>query len=61
VHRIKNWAGDGRLPGEAVARILDDGRRQRTRILNEVQSLYLFADRFGRPGNGVVSVNWWKK
>jgi hypothetical protein len=47
VHRIKNSAGDGRLPGEAVARILDDGRRQRTRILNEVQSLYLFADRFG--------------
>jgi len=36
----------------AVARILGDGRRQRTRIFSELQSHYLFADRFGRPGKG---------
>ena len=36
----------------AVARILGDGRRQRTRVFNELQSHYLFADRFGRPGKG---------
>ena len=36
----------------AVARILGDGRRQRTRSFAEVQSHYLFADRFGRPGKG---------
>jgi transposase len=36
----------------AVARILGDGRRQRTRTFNELQSHYLFADRFGRPGKG---------
>jgi transposase len=36
----------------AVARILGDGTRQRTRIFNELQSQYLFADRFGRPGKG---------
>ena len=34
----------------AVARILGDGRRQRTRVFSELQSHYLFADRFGRPG-----------
>lgn len=34
----------------AVARILGDGTRQRTRIFSELQSHYLFADRFGRPG-----------
>jgi hypothetical protein len=28
----------------AVARILGDGRRQRTRTFNELQSHYLFAD-----------------
>jgi transposase len=36
----------------AVARILGDGRRQRTRAFSELQSHYLFADRFGRPGKG---------
>ncbi len=36
----------------AVARILGDGTRQRTRVFAELQSHYLFADRFGRPGKG---------
>jgi transposase len=36
----------------AVARILGDGMRQRTRAFAELQSHYLFADRFGRPGKG---------
>src|SRR5512134_2871559 len=36
----------------AVARILGDGKRQRTRVFSELQSHYLFADRFGRPGKG---------
>ena len=36
----------------AVARILDDGTRQRTRVFSELQSHYLFTDRFGRPGKG---------
>ena len=36
----------------AVARILGDGRRQRTRVFGELQSHYLFEDRFGRPGKG---------
>ena len=36
----------------AVARILGDGRRQRTRAFAELQSHYLFEDRFGRPGKG---------
>jgi len=36
----------------AVARILDDGRRQRTRMFSELQSHHLFEDRFGRPGKG---------
>jgi len=35
-----------------VARILGDGVRQRTRVFSELQSHYLFADRFGRPGKG---------
>ena len=34
----------------AVARILGDGRRSRTRVFTELQSHYLFSDRFGRPG-----------
>ena len=34
----------------AVARILGDGRRKRTRAFTELQSHYLFEDRFGRPG-----------
>ena len=36
----------------AVARILGDGKRQRTRAFSELTSHYLFADRFGRPGKG---------
>mgnify|MGYP003131815035 CR=1 FL=1 len=36
----------------AVARICGDGRRGRTRAFTELQSHYLFADRFGRPGKG---------
>jgi len=35
-----------------VARILGDGTRERTRVFSELQSHYLFADRFGRPGKG---------
>ena len=40
-----------------VVRILGDGKRQRTRVFAELQSHYLFQDRFGRPakGNDVVS------
>ena len=38
----------------AVARILGDGRRRRTRAFTELQSQYLFSDRFGRPGKGKV-------
>ena len=36
----------------AVGRILGDGTRQRTRGFAELQSHYLFLDRFGRPGKG---------
>jgi transposase len=36
----------------AVGRILGDGTRQRTRAFVELQSHYLFLDRFGRPGKG---------
>lgn len=36
----------------AVARILGDGKRQRTRVFTELQSHYLFRDRFGRPAKG---------
>ena len=36
----------------AVARILGDGKRQRTRVFSELRSQYLFEDRFGRPGKG---------
>jgi len=36
----------------AVARILGDGTRQRTRVFSELQSHYLFQDKFGRPGKG---------
>ncbi len=36
----------------AVAEILGDGTRQRTRAFSELQSHYLFEDRFGRPGKG---------
>ena len=35
-----------------MARILGDGKRQRTRVFSELRSHYLFEDRFGRPGKG---------
>ena len=36
----------------AVARILGDGTRQKTQVFSELQSHYLFEERFGRPGKG---------
>jgi transposase len=36
----------------AVARILGGEQRQRTRAFSELQSYYLFADKFGRPARG---------
>ncbi len=36
----------------AVAKILGDGRRTRTKSFGELQSRYLFEDRFGRPAKG---------
>jgi transposase len=36
----------------AVAKILGNGKRQRTRVFTELQSHYLFQDRFGRPAKG---------
>ena len=40
----------------AVARILGDGKRQRTRVFSELQSHYLFEDRFGRWGMAKLGV-----
>ena len=37
----------------AVARVLGDGKRRRTRAFSELTSHYLFEDRFGRPGKGI--------
>jgi transposase len=36
----------------AVARILGDGTRMKTRAFSELQSHYLFAEKFGRPAKG---------
>jgi transposase len=36
----------------AVAKILAGTERQRTRAFSELQSHYLFADKFGRPAKG---------
>src|ERR1019366_6224789 len=36
----------------AVARILGDGTRQKTRAFSELQSHYLFSEKFGRPAKG---------
>jgi hypothetical protein len=36
----------------AVAKILGNGKRQRTRAFTELVSHYLFRERFGRPGKG---------
>src|ERR687893_1843044 len=38
--------------GLAVARLLGDGTRERTRGFAELRSHHLFLDRFGRPGKG---------
>jgi hypothetical protein len=35
-----------------VARILGDGERMKTRAFSELQSHYLFAEKFGRPARG---------
>ena len=47
--RSRSWAGSRRSilydnTRLAVARILGDGRRQRTRVFSELQSQYLFED-----------------
>ena len=45
-----------------VAKILGDGRRQRTRAFTGLQSHYLFDDRFGRPGKATTKARlraWW--
>ena len=36
----------------AVAKILGNGKRQRTKAFSELQSHYLFEDKFGRPAKG---------
>lgn len=36
----------------AVAKIVKGGKRLRSQMFAELQSHYLFADRFGRPGKG---------
>ena len=36
----------------AVARILGDGERKKTQAFSELESHYLFRDKFGRPGKG---------
>ncbi|MFP5209297.1 MAG: IS21 family transposase [Acidobacteriota bacterium] len=36
----------------AVARILGDGERKKTRAFSELQSHYLFGEKFGRPAKG---------
>ena len=36
----------------AVAQILGDGTRSKTQAFSELQSHYLFAEKFGRPGKG---------
>ncbi len=36
----------------AVAKILGSEERQKTRAFSELQSYYLFADKFGRPAKG---------
>src|ERR1700738_3709003 len=50
------WQKSGRRPSHntrlAVARIVKGGRRLRSQMFAELQSHYLFDDRFGRPGKG---------
>jgi len=38
----------------AVAHILGDGERQKTRAFSELQSYYLFAEKFGRPARATI-------
>jgi hypothetical protein len=51
-----SWPESGRRPSHntklALARILGDGQRARTRAFTELVSHFLFRDRFGRPGKG---------
>jgi transposase len=51
-------AESGRRPSHnlkiAVARILGDGKRQRTHAFTELVSHYLFEDRFGRPAKAMT-------
>ncbi len=57
---VAAFAFFGRVPASilydntklAVARILGNGTRERTRVFSELQSHYVFADRFGRAGKG---------
>ena len=42
----------------AMAKILGDGRRKRTRAFTELQSHYLFKDRFGRPARATTRARW---
>jgi hypothetical protein len=42
----------------AVARIVKGGRRLRSQMFAELQSHYLFDDRFGRPGKGNDKARW---
>ena len=52
--RLRRDAGLGGASWEAMMRpsCCNDSRRQRTRAFTELQSHYLFEDRFGRPGKG---------
>ena len=54
--RLRSWAGAPEHPVRQYqsggGRILGDGRRKRTRAFTELQSHYLFDDRFGRPARG---------
>jgi transposase len=42
----------------AVARILPDGTRERTRAFTRLISHYAYKDRFGRPGKGDDKILW---
>ena len=42
----------------AVARILGDGTRMKTRAFSELQSHYLFAEKFGRPARATTKGKW---
>ena len=44
----------------AVAKILGGGERKKTRAFSELQSHYLFEEKFGRPGKGNGMKEKWK-